>query len=343
MATLQDIARLTGVSVSTVSRVLNGQTGLSISDDIKERIFEAAEQLNYRVKTRRRSIGRQKIRQVAVIGWFNEERDLRIPYYSLIRHGIELECRNLGMDGSSLHFEWSDSIRTYSYFMDYDGIIVIGPNQDAIEYFLDKDKRVVFIDCSPNPHRYYAVLPDLAHGTRQAVEHLIRLGYTSIGYLGGANEAEFALPRYRTFRQCLEERGLYRSEFVILEGDWTVSTGYAMAQRCLKEGRVAQAYLIGNDPMAIGAFNAFLDAGLRIPEDVAIVGFDDILEMVAYVRPPLTTVRTPAMMVGRLAANLLLNGLCDDSPPFTITVPTQLVIRESCGYTLKNGHNIQRE
>ena len=342
MATLKDIAKKTGVSASTISRVLNDlPEAQSVPDSLRSLIFQTAEELNYVVSGRRKSIGRNNINKVAVVGWFNEERDRDIPFYSLIRRGIESEFRALGLDGSSITFEWSESIRTYSSLLNFDGIIVIGQNHDAEDYFMDKSNRVVFIDYSPNPSRYNSVVTDLAHGCEQALVHLLSLGYESFGYLGGENEDECQLPRYIAFRNFLSQRSLFNPEFVRLSGDWTAEGGYAMAKSCLTQSHIARAYIAANDPMAIGAMNAFLDAGLRVPEDVAIIGFDDI-EMSSYVRPALTTVRIPAKILGQFGADLLVNGLSDNSLPIRVTVPTSLIVRESCGHLIQTDLMVNR-
>ncbi len=331
MATLSDIARKTGVSISTVSRVLNNHPGLSIPDETKSLIMETAERLHYRVKVGKRTAGKHKIKRVAVIGFMSESYNMNVPYYSNIRHGIEMECRAQGLDGASLHFEWSDSVRSYATFIDYDGIIVIGNNEEAAEYFDKTDRRVVFVDTALHPERYSSVVPDFAGGTRQAVTHLLSLGYESIGYLGGANEPNIHYPRFITFKSFLEDKELYNPSLVELKGEWTAKSGYDMASECLSQGRVARAYFVANDPMAIGAMRAFAEAGLRIPEEVAFIGFDDITDLAAYVRPPLTSVHVPVETLGRFGVHLLLNGFADDSEPVKITVPTKLIVRESCG------------
>lgn len=335
MATLSDIAKKTGVSISTVSRVLKDQPGLSISADMKSLIYETAEQLNYRVKAGKRSAGKHKVKRVAVIGYFNEGYNINVPYYSRIRHGIELECRSQGLDGASLHFEWSDSVRSYSSFLDYDGVIVIGNNEEAADYFSNNLSRVVFVDCALKPSHFSSVIPDFAGGTRQAVSHLLRLGYQSIGYLGGSNEPNIHYPRFTTFKSTLEDHGLYDANVVELKGEWTAKSGYDMAKICLEKGRVARAYFVANDGMAVGAMHAFSEAGYHIPDDVAFIGFDDITDMAAYVRPPLTSVRIPVETLGRYGVHLLLEGFADDSVPVTVTVPTELVVRESCGNGLR--------
>lgn len=331
MATLNDIARIVGVSVSTVSRVLNEHPG-GVPEEIRSIIFQTAEDLNYRLRTGNRAIGRRRIRRVGVIGWFNEEFDQTMPYYSLVRESIERECHALGLTGAAYQFQWSDSIRSYSPFLELDGVIVIGNNSEAANYFQDKDLRVVFVDGRPDPRRYDCIVPDFENGTKQVLSHFENLGYTGIGYLGGENERDTDLPRFQTFRTHLVQTGKYRPELVRLEGDWRPASGYAMAQACIAEGTLARAYFVANDPMAVGAMRAFSEAGVRVPEDVAVVGFDD-MEMAAYVHPPLTTVRIPTRECGRLAVHLLVDGLGETRIPLRITVPTELIVRESCGYS----------
>lgn len=335
MTTLRDIAKITGVSASTISRVLNEQPeGLSVAEEIRRLIFQTAEQLNYTRQRKPRPFGKNSIRKIAVIGWFNEEHGIAVPYYSQLRRGIELECRSLGFDASSVVFEWSDFVRSYAMFSQCDGVVVIGANEEAHDYFAQGDQRVVFIDHSPDPVRFSSVVIDFALGTKQALTHLIELGYTSIGYFGGSNELSRELPRSKMVREFLTAKNLYNPDHVHLEGDWTAKTGYEMAQQRVRDGNLARSYFVANDPMAVGAMTGFLDSGLRIPEDVAIVGFDDIIEMASYVRPRLTTVHAPIEYLGKLGVDLLVNGLSDNSIPVSITLPTTLTVRESCGARL---------
>lgn len=135
------------------------------------------------------------------------------------------------------------------------------------------------------------------------------------------------------------DRGIYDENQVHLGGDWTAKSGYSVAKSCVENGHVARAYFVANDPMAVGAIRGFTECGLSIPEDVAVVGFDDVTELSAYVSPALTTVKLRAESLGRLSVNLLVDGIGDNTLPVQLTIPTALVIRESCGYTLKSEEN----
>ena len=331
MSTLSDIAQMAGVSTSTVFRVLNGQSSASLPEEAKARILEAAARLDYQPRTRRRSIGANKVRKLAVIGMNSEARDSSIPYFHDLTLGIQRECASRGLTGSNLQLIWSDAIRSYSQFEDFGQIIVVANNLDAAEFFRDKDQQVVFVAASPDPHRFPSVRVDLAGGTRLAVQHLIGLGYRKVGYFGEATEQDDQFSRFSTFKYLLTKLDLYDPQYVNLNGHWTAQSGYQMAKQAMQTGLVARSYFIANDPMAIGAIRAFASEGYRVPEDVAIIGFDNI-ELSAYTQPPLTTIDDSSAQCARLAVNLVVDGLCGSVPLIQVLVPTHLVIRESCGF-----------
>ena len=329
MATLKDIARIAEVSATTVSRVLNGDPALMIPTDTRDRILRASQQVQYRVKNRKREIGRYNMQGVGIIAYANEEAERHDPYFLSIRRGIEQECRKMGF-GQSFVVQWSDAVNSFAMFEDMDGLIVIGDNREAAEYFRHNKQRVVFVDRCPDVSEYNSVMIDFSRATRSALDHLLSLGHTRIGYIGGRQNYHSEDPRLETFREYLSVLEHYDGNLVHVADTWSVAGGYEMANADVESGNVAQAYFVASDPMAIGAIRAFTEAGLHVPNDVAVIGFDDI-EMAAFVTPPLTTVHVPTELMGRLAVNLLVDGLGEGELPVQLTVPTTLKIRESCG------------
>lgn len=330
MATLAHIAETVGVSKTTVFRVLNGQPTPSVPEAVRQAIRDLAAEGEYALRRRRRSVGRSRARRMAVVGLNNALLDANIPFFHQLTQAMQraLAARTLSED--NVDYVWSGEVASYRQFESYDRVIVLGRNPEAAQHFLHTEQTVLFVAAAPHPERYPSVMVDLAGGTRQAVQHLLSLGYPSIGYFGEAHEGRGFSARLAMFQHLLIQQGLYRAEHVHLEGDWTAASGHAMAAHAMRRGPLARAYFVSNDPMAIGAISAFVEAGLRVPEDVAVVGFDDI-DMARFTQPPLTTVNDSVDVCARVAVNLALDGLGGELPPVAVLVPTHLVVRASSG------------
>jgi len=332
MATLRDVAGLARVSTTTVSRLLSGDPGLVIPEETRDRILRAAEQVGYVSKSKPRSIGRFGIQRVGIVALGNEQWERDDPYFRSIRRGIEQESRRLGFS-ESVHVDWFEQIQSYVQFNNFDGLIVVGDNRVAAEHFRHRDQRVVFVDHCPDIDRYDSVVVDFARATYSVLDHLTALGHTRIAYMGGVRDYGMEDARLHEYRGYMAFKGRYRREDEHIADGWLISSGYDMAQECMSQGNLASAFMIASDPMAIGAIRAFTEAGIRVPEDVAVVGFDDV-DVAAFVTPPLTTVHVPTEIMGCTALNILVDGVGRHSLPMQVTLPTELKIRESCGVKL---------
>ncbi len=330
MATLAEIAQAAGVSSSTVYRVLNKPANGGVNDALATKIREIAAQMSYETKPRQRKVGASKVRKLAVIGMDGATRDNNIPFFHELTTGIQQHCAARGLSMHNLQFVWSSAIQSYSQFNDCDKIIVLASNLDAADYFRDRDQDVLFVAACPDPQRFPSVCVDLAGGTVQAITHLLALGYDQIGFFGETSERNDPFSRYSTYEALLLRRKIYDERYVDLSGDWTADSGFAMAANAVANHSVARSYFIANDPMAIGAISAFQAHGLRIPEDVAIVGFDNI-HLSTFTQPPLTTIDDSSARCAQLAVDLAVDGLGGRIPLMQILVPTTLVIRQSSG------------
>lgn len=330
VSTLKDVAKVAQVSTTTVSRFLNGDPALNIPDDTRNRILRATEQVRYQVKPRRREIGRNNIQRVGVVAYKNEESELSDPYFLQIRRGVEQACRARGFSGS-LTLQWADLVNSYSSFDDLGGVVVIGENHAAADYFRHRSQRVVFVDRCVDPDRYDSVVVDFYRATRAVIDHLLRVGHRTVGFIGSLDIGLVSDPRQEAFQAYMSARGLYRPEHMFGGRNWSVNEGYELGRAAIAAGPLASAYFVASDPLAVGVMRAMAEAGYRVPEDVGIVGFDDI-EMAGYLTPPLTTVHVPTEAMGRLAVDLLLDGIGNPSMPLQIVVPTELKVRSSCGY-----------
>ena len=326
MVTLKDIAQMAQVSTTTVSRVLSDDPLLSISEDTRKRILAAAKAVNYRVKSsKNRGVGRRGLRNIGILARGNEQMEQEDPYFLSIRRGVEAECAALRIRNASVVRE-VDSVALPTLFGDMDGVVVIGDNPQALDFLKDSGVRVVCVDRQQSHiGEFDTVTVDFRQATLDVLNHLMALGHDPIGYMGGGG----ADPRLDMFVEALQKSGRHHSSHVHI-GAWSTGGGYALAKQCAVSGSMARAYFIASDPMAIGAMRAFTEAGLRIPEDVAIVAFDDI-EVAAYLNPALTTVHVPTEIMGRAAVHLLVDGLGIGGLPVQVTLPTELMIRETCG------------
>lgn len=332
VATLRDVAELAQVSTTTVSRVLSGDPGLSVPDDTRERILRASEEVGYKAKNKRRVVGRHNVQQIGVIAFGNEQSERDDPYFLSIRRGIEQESRRLGFT-EPIVVQWSENLQSYAQFEHLDGLIIVGSNLEAAEYYRNRDKRIVFIDSCPDVQRYDSVVVDFARATASVMDHLVSLGHKRVGYVGGKQQHGIVDPRLHEYRGYMAFRGMYRSDDEHVAECWSITSGYEKMRVCAISGNLASAYLIASDPMAIGAIRALTEAGIRVPEDVAVVSVDDI-DVAAYMSPPLTTVHVPTEIMGRTALNILVDGVGDHALPMQITLPTELKVRESCGAKL---------
>lgn len=331
MATIKDIAKKAGVSSATVSRVLNYDETLSVSDEKRKLILEIAEQLDYQTPRNRRSGGGLSYK-IGLIHWYTLRQELEDPYYMSIRLGIEKTCYENGVDMVKIYSPEENNLEKLE---GCDGLIAIGKFHDKeIERFRKVTEAIVFVDSSPREMEFDSVVSDLGAAVENALEYLIKKGHTHIGYIGGQ---EYIGPervplgecRLETFKSFLRKRGLL-DESQVLVGSFVAESGYQLMKKTIKESeKLPTAFFFGSDSMAIGGLRAINEVGLRIPEDVAVLGINDI-PTAKYMSPPLSTVRIHKEFMGETAVELLLERLVKKrSIAKKVVVPTRLVERAS--------------
>ncbi|WP_314586502.1 LacI family DNA-binding transcriptional regulator [Paenibacillus terrigena] len=338
MATIKDIADRAGVSSAAVSRVLNQDYSLQVSEETRQRILDAANALEYkkggnRARKKNGDTAADMLNMGLVI-WCSEQLEFSDPYYLSIREGIERECAKQGMNVTKVFRLMDENQEVDSEQLD--GLIVIGKvDLDVVQKSINDAKPIVFIDYILNDS-CDSVMFDLRKAARHAMEHLFELGHRKIGYIGGVSYIRKAEGRVYNvdhrqleYEAMMKERGLFDPNLVFV-GDWRTEEGYRLMQQVLQLKERPTALLIGSDPMAIAAIKAANEAELSIPEDIAIVSFDDI-QMASFVTPPLTTVKVYAEEMGATAVKLMADRLKGREVSLHITVPTKLIIRKSCG------------
>ncbi|HEY9522064.1 MAG TPA: LacI family DNA-binding transcriptional regulator [Thermopolyspora sp.] len=325
-AVLGDVAALAGVSAMTVSRVLNAPD--RVRAQTRERVLAAVRELDYRPNSAARQLvtGRS-----GVLGVVSINTTLYGPASTL--YGIEQAARLSGYTVSIASIsmlnrrsieEGVRRLRSQSV----DGVVIVAPHESAADGLrnLPSGTPAVAVDAGadlPVP----VVMVDQGAGAARATRHLLSLGHETVWHLAGPADWIDASGRIDAWRGVLEAEGRPVPE--LLRGDWSPRSGYQLGRRLAANPEVT-AVFVANDQMALGVLRALREAGRRIPEDVSVVGFDDIPEA-AYFWPPLTTVRQDFGEVGRHAFHLLLDLMADTGGPTRRLVEPELVVRESTG------------
>ncbi|WAT08245.1 ribose operon transcriptional repressor RbsR [Rouxiella badensis] len=331
MPTMKDVARLAGVSTSTVSHVINNNR--FVSDSIREKVNVAIGELNYAPSALARSL---KINQTRTIGMLITSSSN--PFYSEVVQGVERSCYERGYslilcntDGDEERM--NRSIETLLQKR-VDGLIMMFtehhcPSQDTLSRY--PSIPAVMMDWAP-----FAGLNDIIQdnafiGGKMATEHLIEQGYRRIACIIGPTDKTTSTQRQDGYRHAMKEAGLVIPEGYEVTGDFEFSGGLTAMQQLLALPQRPDAVFAGNDAMAVGVYQAIYQQGLRIPQDIAVMGYDDI-QLAQYLTPPLTTIHQPKDELGELAIDTLLHRLKDPEAEAQVLVLTpELVVRGSVG------------
>ncbi|WP_027109049.1 LacI family DNA-binding transcriptional regulator [Lacticigenium naphthae] len=335
MATLKDIAQLAGVSSATVSRVLNYDTSLSVSDEKREKIFEAAEELEYTKHQKRK---RMKPGQIAIIQWHSKKEELEDLYYLSIRMAAERRARELGYENIGVF-----QLDTFAIDQKTDGIVAIGKFSDLqIKQLRSQTKYVCFVDSCPDIEEDI-VVSDLKTAVKKAIDFFTVQGHSTIGFIGGKEEfsdhtGDWIDVRTSYVKEYLSKLGLLNKEFFSV-GTFSISSGKNQMQNFLSKNRekLPSAFFVANDSLAIGALKALQEASVTIPDEVSIIGLNDS-SVVKYLTPSLSTIKVFTEEMGKSAIDLLHERLEGTrSIKKKIIIQTELIERESTAKKEKIG------
>lgn len=332
-ATIRDIARMCGVSTQTVSRVINNRP--DVAEQTREAVAQAIARMGYRPSALARSLVQQRSYTLGLI-----IAGLRYIGVSQTLNGITEQCRqsNYALLIKELpRFDTSDLVPVIESLIAHqvDGIIFAAPDVNdnvnvAQSQLPAACPPILFLKSDPNP-RYTTISIDNYGGARAVVEYLISLGRRRIGLISGPLEWLEARQRRRAWEDALADAGLPVSDLGWTTGNWSSASGEAAFAELVRRYPGMDAVFACSDQMALGALHHANAHGIRVPEDLAIAGFDDIAEA-AYFSPALTTVRQPLRELGVLAVQTMLaqiEGTDKATAGNTITLPAELVIRES--------------
>lgn len=336
--TLEQVAKIAGVSRSTVSRVINQQP--HVRPQVRERVWEAIRQVGYQPHAAARSLATNRTHVIGMIIPQAVPTLFTDPFFPLLLRGATEACNSHQYQLMlSLFIPDADRQEIYRRILRsgyLDGAIVASVSlDDPLVPNLLRD-RIPFVSVGRHPNgRVHYVDADNINGARMAVEHLIRLGHRRIATITGPLDMIAGQDRLSGYRQALQGRGIPVEEELIVEGDFSESGGMAAMQRLLPAS--PSAVFVASDTMAVGALKALRQAGWRVPQDIALVSFDDI-PIAPAIEPALTTVRQPIQRMGSMAVEVLLSLLENSSeeevPAQRIVLPTELVVRASCGSAL---------
>lgn len=327
--TIRDVAEEADVSVATVSRVLNGSD--NVREETEERVIQAARALDYHPSETARNLRAQKTQTVGVL-----LPNMHGEFFAQITQGLDRRAREDGhhLLVSNSHTDESEAEAVLQSVRGrVDGLIILWPRLTVrfLESLLPEDLPVVLLNTAAGQSRFESLSFDNRAGAYTAVEHLAEHGHERVAIFAGGSENFDAQERLAGYRAAVEDCGLVADSSLEIEGDFTRETGQALIETFLALDPRPTALFAANDSMAIGALRGLRKAGLRVPEDVALVGFDDI-PTASYVTPSLTTVHAPTQELGEQAMDRLLGRLRNgEERPSHQTLETRLMARESCG------------
>lgn len=330
MATIKDIAKKAGVSSATVSRVLNYDQTLSVSDEKRQLILEIAEGLDYMPPRRRADKQVAPKLRIALIHWYTMQQELEDPYYMSIRLGIEKQCYDNQVEFVKVY---DPSHFDFDQLQKVEGLIAIGKfSESDIQQFKKVSNQMVFVDYSPDEENTDSIVIDFERAMHCAVHHFIDRGHRHIGYIGGreyvgVDRMPLGERRETVFREILEKHECLDPDQIFI-GSFVAGSGYELMLKALK-GKTNRptAYVIASDSMAIGALRALHEMGIAVPDQVELISFNDIPTS-KYTAPPLSTVRVHKEFMGETAVDMLLERILKGRTiAKKVIVPTDLILR----------------
>ena len=330
MPTIRDVAQLAGVSITTVSHVVNGTR--PVSADRMARVQQAIAGLGYQPNAVARSLRISETRMFGMIVPDNSN-----PYFAEVARSIEDASFELGYSVILCNSD-EDAIKEQAYLdllveRRVDGIafVATGRRADCLDSKRLRGLPVVVVDREVDAGAWASVLVHNSRGGREAVAHLVKLGHRRIGCISGPRGLGPSSERVRGYRAALRKAGMAPDPRWIVEGDFHAEGGYRAMCELLERDAALTAVFACNDMMAVGALRAIHEHGRRVPEDIALVGFDDIA-LASYTQPALTTIAQPYRELGRRVAQLLAKGASGEgAAPERIRLEPELVVRASCG------------
>jgi DNA-binding LacI/PurR family transcriptional regulator len=336
--TAKDVAQVVGVSASTVSRVLNGATAPLISEETSQRIYKAAAELGYTPDPIARALRSKRTNLIGLI-----VREIADPFFARFVAQLSTQARDLGYQ-IILGHAYSDpgqALRMSSVFdsRHCDGVLILGDLRDdegALHSMVQQTQSIVALCRGQAPSGVATVNADNTSGARALLDLLYDLGHRQIAFIDGGWLGDVQ-ERREAFVTYVAERHLPTFDGQIQVEDNSMEGSYRAMRRLLEQPVRPTAVMASDDLMAVGALRAAHEAGVRVPDEISVVGFDD-LEIARFITPTLTTARQPVEEMSRYALQLLsdlINGTLVVPSEMHIQLPPELIVRESAGPALQ--------
>lgn len=338
MATMRDIAAASGVSLGAVSRILNNDMTLSVTSATRQHVLEVAASMGYEKKPRNAHANSNvnsnayNTLTFGILQWFSPTQELDDPYYLSVRLGVEDYCLNNNINVVRAFRSDSDYAQALS---GVNALVCIGKfDSSEISSFVDICPRLVIADMHTNRLEYNSISLDFESAIGDMMTEFNSKGFKKIGFLDGREflneENVYPDKRRELFVRYAKEYGFDYEKYSI-EGDFTSESGYLMMKKLIESNSLPEAIFAASDSIAIGALRALSEAHISVPNDISLVGFNDI-SAAAYTTPPLTTIHAPAFEMGSYAACFIhkeYNLYAKLKTPLHMTLPCSLITRES--------------
>ncbi len=327
MATLKDVANLAGVSSASVSRILNNDLTLSVPQSTRDKVLEAAESLGYVKKKKKTEVSSML---VGIVQWVSAENEAKDPYYMNIRQGVENYCSNHMI--STIRC-FASEFNVTKRLEKVDGLVCIGKFSDEARHkMIAICPNIIFLDMKLDTISNCFIIPDFKGALRLVVDFFVQEGHKKVSFLGGVEKVDgkvYPDDRLKYFRRYASKAELEFLPYTVMK-EFTRESGYEMMKSLITSGNIPTAVFAASDPIAIGAMKACHEAGLRIPEDISIIGFDNIDEA-NYTYPPLTTVFVPTYEIGSTGMRMLHDAWKrnENIQPMKIELPCYMITRNS--------------
>src|SRR3954468_24792508 len=327
---IRTVAERANVSIATVSRTINHVP--TVNPEIAKRVWEVIDELDYFPNTQARALvsGRSKIFGLIVS-------EITNPFFPELIQGFEDIAVENGYEVliSSTNYDPRRMNLCIRRMLERkaEGVAVMtfGIEEPLLEQLAERNIPLVFVDQGPDRPGISLLKIDYHHGIRQGVQHLAALGHRNIAFISGPMRLHSAQSRLAAFSKSLTECGIAINQDWIVEGDHTLEGGIAAADKLLSGPRLPSAVMCSNDLTAIGVLHKVYRAGLRVPDDLSIIGFDDI-QITRVTIPPLTSIQMSRTELARSAVNALRAHVENTTPHREYKIDTRLVVRESTGY-----------
>lgn len=333
MATLKEIAEKVGVSLATVSRVLNNDSGILVADETKAQILQVAGELNYRTAKQRKGKNFSKnMFIVGIVEMYDVVKQLQDPYYLLLRNIVEKKAfeNNIKL----VRFFKQDNEFELAEEVELQGIIAVGKfTSDEVNELSKRTQNIVFIDSAPNDELYDSVKVNYKLGVKQALDYFLELGHKDIGFIGekytlGDNKIPMFDDRLKFFYEYMNNKQMLKEEFII-NSSMTAEGGYEAINKFIRsESKMPTAFFTANDTIASGVIKGLQENGVKVPNDISIIGFNDTI-ISQYTNPPLTAIRVHIEYLGEVAVELMMEKLKGRQYAKKVIIPSEFILRNS--------------